>query len=192
MPTTATAPRSITTFCTRTARQALTAPAPICGRPPTWRSSPRRAALKRAAPVVGGDTIAALSRPSPKLAVGDWIGRKNRTTQTTKQPNPAFFKQGQAPGDAVARPSTAAPLNSRTSPTQPDHRTALAPTCSSWPAPSNPHNAAAPRPDSPVHRRQKARITRPARYGRPQTTPTPLTCPAGNPPSPQTPYSRTR
>ena len=78
----------------------------------------------------------------------------------------------------IARPPTAAPSNSQTSPTQPDHRDASAPTCSSWPAPSNPHNAAAPRPDSPVHRRQKARITRPARYGRPQrnASPAKLSC----------------
>src|SRR5580693_8260880 len=117
---------------------------------------------------------------------------KNGTTQTTKQPNPVFSKQDQAQGDTIARPSTAAPSNCRMSPTQPDHRAASAPTCSSWPAPSIPHNAAAAQPDSPAHRHRKARLPRPVRYGKSQGTPTPPTCPAGNPPSLQTPYSQTR
>jgi hypothetical protein len=46
---------------------------------------------------VAGGTIAALSRPSPTLAVSDWIGRKNQNTQATKRANPALSKQAQAP-----------------------------------------------------------------------------------------------
>ena len=48
------------------------------------------------------------------------------------------------PRGRIGRPSTAGRSNSRTSPAQPDRRDASGPTCSSWPAPSNPHNAAAP------------------------------------------------
>jgi AcrR family transcriptional regulator len=55
-------------------------------------------------------------------------------------------------GGTNAHQPTVARSNSRTSPPQSGHRGASA-TCSSWPAPSNPHNAAAPRPGSPAHRR---------------------------------------
>ena len=47
----------------------------------------------------------------------------------------------------VSDPSITGPSNRRTSPTRPDHRNASAPTLSSWPAPSNPPDAAARQSD---------------------------------------------
>ena len=153
----------------------------------TTRSEPRRSP----------DSVSFETSRRRELRTGFSTSR-NVTADASRRSSGRTFEQVQPPeehaagptgdpitlaGDTIARPSTAARSDSRMSPTKPDHHTASGPTCSSWPAPSNPHNAAVPQPDSPVHERQRARLARPARYGRSKGTPTPLTCPAGNPPS---------
>jgi NHL repeat len=47
------------------------------------------------------------TRTAPKLAVGDRIGRKNRTNQTTKQPNPSVLAKYDGDGLATEDVQTA-------------------------------------------------------------------------------------